>query len=325
MSKMFNKEIVDRKEWMTRLPSRDKQLYAMYSSVTDCIVTDQSIMSVPVDDHIVHRGDGVFESFKCVNGNIYNLEDHLARLTRSCDSLGITLPATDEEMSAIIAQTLRAGGHPNALVRLLVSRGQGTMGVNPYACFHSELYIVAYELPDAKIDHMPEGVSVAVSKVPIKPGIFATVKTCNYLPNVLMKKEAVDLGVDYTVTLDENRNIGEGATENIGIVTRGKELFMPPPERVLAGTTAKRALEFAQQLKNERILTSAEFRPISLGMVRSAAEVHIYGTTPNITPVTVFDGKPVGDGKPGPIAKILFEMLKEEMVPDSSRLTKVFE
>ena len=198
------------------------------------------------------------------------------------------------------------------------------MGVNPYACFNPELYIVAYELPDAEIEQMPEGVSLAVSKVPIKPGMFATVKTCNYLPNVLMKKEAVDLGVDFTVTLDENRNIGEGATENIGIVTRGKELFMPPPERVLAGTTAKRALEFAQQLKKDRILTTAEFRPISLGAVRSAAEVHVYGTTPNITPVTTFDGKPVGDGKPGPIAKLLFDMLRQEMVPDSSRLTKVF-
>jgi len=318
------KKVVGPEEWLSRLPARDKKLYAMYSSVTDCIVTDQSVMAVPVDDHMVHRGDGVFESFKCIDGNIYNLEDHLARLDSSCSMLGIKLALSHEELSGIIVQTLRAGGQRNALVRLLVSRGQGTMGVNPYACIHPEVYIVAYELPDAKIDKMPEGVSVAVSKIPIKPGIFATVKTCNYLPNVLMKKEAVDLGVDFTVSLDENRNLGEGATENIGIVTLGKELFMPPPERVLAGTTAKRALEFAQQLKRERILTTAEFRPISLGMVRSAAEVHIYGTTPNITPVTVFDGKPVGNGKPGPIAQLLFDMLKQEMVPDSSRLIKVF-
>jgi len=318
------KKVVGPGEWLSRLPARDKKLYAMYSSVTDCIVTDQSVMAVPVDDHMVHRGDGVFESFKCIDGNIYNLEDHLARLDSSCSMLGIKLALSHEELSGIIVQTLRAGGQRNALVRLLVSRGQGTMGVNPYACIHPEVYIVAYELPDAKIDKMPEGVSVAVSKIPIKPGIFATVKTCNYLPNVLMKKEAVDLGVDFTVSLDENRNLGEGATENIGIVTLGKELFMPPPERVLAGTTAKRALEFAQQLKRERILTTAEFRPISLGMVRSAAEVHIYGTTPNITPVTVFDGKPVGNGKPGPIAQLLFDMLKQEMVPDSSRLIKVF-
>ncbi len=320
----LKKPVVSASEWMERLPHRDKKLYAMYSSVTDCIVTDQSVMSVPVDDHMVHRGDGVFESFKCIGGSLYNLEDHLARLERSCAALGIELPMPLDEMGQIIIQTVRAGGQPHALVRLLLSRGQGTMGVNPYACLGPELYIVVYEMPSRKIDQLPEGVRVGLSKVPIKPGIFAQVKTCNYLPNVLMKKEAIDMGVDFTVSLDENRNLGEGATENIGIVTRGKELFMPPPERVLAGTTAKRAMEFAKQLKAERVLTNAEFRPINLGAVRSAAEVHIYGTTPNVTPVIEFDGKPVGDGKPGPVAARLFEMLKEEMIPESSRLTKVF-
>lgn len=320
----MKKNIVGRDEWLACLPKRDKKLYAMYSSVTDCIVTDQSIMMLPIDDHMVHRGDGVFESFKCIDGSIYNLEDHLERLERSGSQLGITLPVPRNEMEDIVVQTVRAGGERNALVRLLVSRGQGTMGINPYDCSGAEFYVIVYELKRADIGQLPEGVSVAVSKVPVKPGMFATIKTCNYLPNVLMKKEAVDLGVDFTVSLDEHRNLAEGATENIGIVTRGKELFMPPPERALAGTTAKRALEFAVQLKQERVLTSAEYRPISLGMVRSAAEVHVYGTTPNITPVTVFEGKPVGDGKPGPIAQRLFEMLREEMVPDSTRLTKVF-
>ena len=320
----MKKEVLDRDAWLARLAGRNRKLYAMYSSVTDCIVTDPAVMMVPVDDHIVHRGDGVFESFKCTDGNIYNLSDHFERLERSCGQLGLELPASVDEMTDIVVQTVRAGGRRNALVRLLVSRGPGTMGINPYACFGPELYIVVYELPEAGIDTLPEGVSVALSKVPIKPGIFATVKTCNYLPNVLMKKEAVDLGVDFTITLDEHRNLGEGATENIGIVTLGKELLMPPPERVLSGTTAKRALAFAKQLVAERKLTSAEYCPISLGMARSAAEIHIYGTTPNITPVTVFDGKPVGNGKPGPIASALFDMLKKEMVPDSSRLTKVF-
>jgi branched-subunit amino acid aminotransferase/4-amino-4-deoxychorismate lyase len=325
MPAQVKKEIVGREAWLSRLPNTDKKLYSMYSSVADCIVTEQSLMMLPVDDHMVHRGDGVFESFKCIKGNIYNLGDHLDRLERSCGQLGIVLPAPLEEIADIVVQTTRAGGRHDALVRLLVSRGQGTMGVNPYACFHPELYIVVYELPPTSLDKLPGGVSVAVSKIPIKPGFFATVKTCNYLPNVLMKKEAVDLGVDFTVSLDEHRNLAEGATENIGIVTRGKELFMPPPDRVLAGTTAKRAMHFAQQLLKERQLTTAEFRPISMGMARCASEFHIYGTTPNITPVVQFDGKPVGDGRPGPIAATLFDMLKEEMVPDSRRLTKVFD
>ena len=318
------KPVVSKTEWSKRLPQQDKRLFAMYSSVTDAITTNQSIMCVPVDDHMVHRGDGVFESLKCVDGSIYNLKDHLDRLEHSCKAVGIEPPCPFDEMGDVVVQTIKAGRQRNALVRLLVSRGQGTMGINPYDCFKSEYYIVVYESKQASIDSLPPGVRVGVSKVPIKPGIFAQVKTCNYLPNVLMKKEAVDMGVDFTVALDENRNLAEGATENIGIVTLGKELFMPPPDRVLAGTTAKRAMAFAQQLKKERILTDADYRPISLGMVRSAAEVHIYGTTPNITPVVEFDGKPVGNGLPGPVAERLFDMLKDEMVPDSSRLTKVF-
>lgn len=318
------KEVMGRDEWLSRLPKREKKLYAMYSSVTDCIVTDQSVMLLPIDDHMVHRGDGVFESFKCMDGGIYNLDAHLERLGRSCSLLGIELPVPLEEMADIAVQTVRAGGERNALVRLLVSRGQGTMGINPYACLGSEIYVVAYELPPLPSEGLSEGVRVGLSKIPVKPGLFATVKTCNYLPNVLMKKEAVDLGIDFTISLDEHRNLAEGATENIGIVTLGKELLMPPPDRVLAGTTAKRALHFAQTLIADRRLMSAEYRPISLGMARSAAEIHIYGTTPNITPVTVFDGKMVGKGVPGPIAAALFDMLKADMVPDSRQLTKVF-
>ncbi|HEY5653110.1 MAG TPA: aminotransferase class IV [Pontiella sp.] len=325
MSERSEKKVVGREEWLKHLTSLDKKLYAMYSSVTDCITTDQSLMVVPVDDHMVHRGDGVFESFKCVNGNIYNLGDHLERLERSCSALGLELPCSIQDMYAIIVQTVRVSGQYNSLIRLLVSRGQGTMGVNPYACFNPELYIVVYELSSSNIDCMSEGVSVAISKIPVKPGIFAQVKTCNYLPNVLMKKEAIDLGVDFTISLDENGNLGEGATENIGIVTRNRELLMPPPERVLAGTTAKRAMVFAQQLVEEDLLFRADFRPISLEEVYDASEVHIYGTTLNVTPAVIFEGQPVGDGIPGPIATRLFEMLHQEMVPDSSRLIQVFE
>lgn len=319
----LDKKIVGQEEWLARSTRKDQTLFSMYSSVADCIVTEPTLMCVPIDDHMVHRGDGVFESFKCIGGNIYNLDVHLARLERSCSAIGIAMPVSREEMSDVIVQTVRAGGREYSLVRLLVSRGTGTMGINPYACTRSEWYIVVYELPNAG-STMSEGVAVAVSQVPIKPGIFATVKTCNYLPNVLMKKEAIDLGVDYTITLDEEGNLGEGATENVGIVTPERELLMPPPERALAGTTAKRALALAEKLIKEGLLTVAEYRPITLEMARSAAEMHIYGTTLNITPVISFDGQTMSDGRPGPVATRLFELLKQEMIPDSSRLTKVF-
>ena len=311
-------------EWLARLPSGNPDLYAAYASVSGCIVTDPRLMTVPLDDHVVHRGDGVFESLKCVAGNLYNLEDHLARLERSCEALGIVLPAPPAEIADVVARTVRAGGRRDALVRILVSRGTGTMGVNPYACRRPELYVVVYASgPTAPPEPSP-GARVAISRVPVKPGLLATVKTCNYLPNVLMKKEAVDLGVDYVVSLDEAGNLAEGATENVGIVTPARELLMPPPERVLAGTTAKRALALARRLVEEGLLRCAEYRPIPLETARAAAEMHVYGTTPNVEPVVEFDGRPVGDGRPGPVARALFDLLRDEMTPESIRLTPVF-
>ena len=320
---MPKKPIVGRKEWLSRMGSPRAKLHAMYASTTDCIVVDPDLMQLPVDDHIVHRGDGVFESFKCVDGGIYNLGEHLARLERSCRAIGLPLPLPAEEMASIVVQTVRAGGRRDALVRLLVSRGCGTMGVNPYACRRPELYIVVYEADPAPAA-FAGGASVALSRIPVKPGIFATVKTCNYLPNVLMKKEAIDLGVDFTVSLDETGNLAECATENIGIVTTERELLMPPPDRVLAGTTARRVLELARTLCEEGLLTAAEYRPIPLQAARNAAEMHIYGTTPDLVPVTTFDGRRIGDGQPGPVARRLAERLKREMVPDSARVTPVF-
>jgi branched-chain amino acid aminotransferase len=186
--------------------------------------------------------------------------------------------------------------------------------------------VVVYALPKSEgALSFPDGVRVKLSSVPVKPGFLATVKTCNYLPNVLMKKESVDHSVDFVISLDEQGFLAEGATENVGIVTPEGELLMPPPERVLAGTTAKRALELAQRLVGEGVLKRAAYAPISLEQVRSAAEMHIYGTTPNVTPVVEFDGAPVGTGEAGPIARRLFDWLREEMIPESPRLTQVFE
>lgn len=321
----MKKKIVDRTEWWKRFAPTESILCAMYSSVTDCIVRDPILMNVPVDDHLVHRGDGVFESFKCVKGQVYNLEAHLARLQRSAETVGLELPVALDEMAQIILQTIRAGGERNVLIRLLLSRGCGTMGVNPYACRRPEFYVVVYRSTLAGAVDFPDGVRVGVSRVPVKPGFLATVKTCNYLPNVLMKKEAVDAGLDFVVSLDEAGNLAEGATENIGIVTPEKELLMPPPERVLEGTTARRALFLAQKLVEKGLLVCAEYRPISLEQARSAREMHIYGTTPNVTPVIEFDAAPVGDGKPGEVAKQLFALLRDEMLPESLHLTSVFD
>jgi len=322
-------QTLENAEWLERMDGArgglSDLLFAMYSSLTDGITTDPALMSVPVDDHLTHRGDGVFESLKCVDGSLYNLRAHLIRLAKSCEGIGMEPPCPQAELEQIVCDTIQAGGRRDCLVRVLVSRGTGTMGIDPAQCNGPALYVTVYRYSARIKDGKLKPARVALSTVPIKPPELATIKTCNYLPNVLMKLEANRRGLDFVISVDENGNIGEGATENIGILTANNELLMPTPEHVLAGTTALRALALAQFLVASGTLKAAEHRDIPLSQMALAKEIFIFGTTTDVTSVIEWEGAPVGDGTPGPVAAKLLDLLKSDMTPKSDTLTEVFE
>ena len=321
-------QCLENSEWMDRLTAvrggLSDTLYAMYSDITDGITTDPALMNVPVDDHLTHRGDGVFESLKCIDGQLYNADAHLARLELSCAGIGLKPPYPSTELLQIICDTIRAGGQKTCLVRVLVSRGTGNMGIDPALCDGPVLYVIAYRLTQRIENGHLKPARACLSSIPIKPRKLATIKACNYLTNVLMKLEAKERDVDFVISLDENGNLAEGATENIGILTANNELLLPTAEHVLAGTTARRALELAQPLVADGILAAAETRDISPEQAAQAKEIFVFGTTTDCTPVIEWEDAPVGDGQPGPVSRKLFELLKSDMTPASETLTKVF-
>lgn len=326
MTKTF--QCLENAEWQSRLAAARAgfvdRLYAMYSSLTGGITTDPVWMTVPVDDHLTHRGDGVFESLKCVDGNLYNVSAHLKRLARSCEGIGMAIPCPQTELAQIICDTVRAGGRRDCLVRVLVSRGTGNMGIDPAQCSGPELYVIVYRYTARIQNGTLKPARAALSTVPIKPPDQATIKTCNYLSNALMKLEANRRGLDFVISVDENGNLGEGATENIGILTPENELLMPTPEHVLAGTTALRALELAQQLVADGTLHAAEYRDIPIEQAAAAKELFIFGTTTDVTPVIEWENRPVGSGNPGPVARRLLHLLQHDMTPKSDTLTEIF-
>lgn len=306
------------------VPSYARAYYAMYSSVFDGIVTDPMLMLVPVDDHLVHRGDGVFETCKCVQGGIYNLRAHLERLRASAGAIALKLPWSDAEVTEIVKETIRAGEHRDALIRILVSRGPGSLSVNPYDCPTPALYVVISEYKPPFMEQHPAGARVISSKYPVKPGGFARIKSANYLVNVLMKKEAVDAGVDFAVAFDEDHFLAEGATENFGIVTQTRVLQVPRPDRILMGTTMVRALELAQELVRSGELKAIEHTNITYGAVQQAAELLIFGTTPDVAAAVEFDGRSVGNGRPGPIGSRLAALLRTDILHNPERRTEVW-
>jgi branched-chain amino acid aminotransferase len=321
-------QTLENSEWLARLSAArgelSELLYAMYSSLTDGITTDPALMMIPADDHLAHRGDGVFESLSCLEGNLYNVKAHLDRLARSCAGIGMEMPCPADELEQIITDTIRAGGRRDCLVRVLVSRGTGNMGIDPAQCKGPEIYVVVYRYTARIENGKLKPARAALSTVPIKPPAMAIIKTCNYLPNVLMKLEATRRGVDFVISIDQNGNLGEGATENIGILTANDELLIPTSEHVLAGTTALRTLNLAQQLVADGTLRAAEQRDIPPELAATAKEIFIFGTTTQVTPVVEWEGKPVGDGSPGPMAAKLLDLLTHDMTPKSDTLTEIF-
>lgn len=297
--------------------------HAMYSSVYGGIVTDPRLMMIPIDDHMVHRGDGVFEALKAVDGNIYNLAAHLDRLVNSARGIALELPMELPALERLIVETARVAGQPTCMIRIYVSRGPGGFGVNPYECPASQLYIVITALGEPFMTLHPGGARLCTSGIPAKSADMAQIKNCNYAPNVLMKKEAVDRAIDFSMGFDERGFLTEGATENMGIVSHDNRLLFPNLDRILTGTTMLRVMALAQSLVADGTLAFSGLADITLQDIQAARELIIAGTTLNVVAGVEFDGQSIGSGQPGPIYRRLAALLEADIRENRAMLTPI--
>jgi len=282
--------------------------YAFYSSWLGGISKNPHLMLLPLDDHMVHRGDGIFEAVKAVSRSVYLFDEHLQRLFRSADKIALKSRFTLDEVKEITLETLRAANQPDVVIRIFLSRGPGSFSVDPYDPIGSQLYIAITQLRPPTAEQYAKGVITGKSHIPAKPAWLAQIKSCNYLPNVLMKKEAVDRKLDFVIAMDEQGHLTESATENIMIVDQQGTLAYPALDQILQGTMMIRACELARA--NGMIAVA---RDISIADLQAAREVMVTGTSLNILPVVEFEGQKIADGKPGPIAKKLQALMLNDI------------
>ena len=299
--------------------------FAMYSSVFGGVVTDPALMVIPLDDHMVHRGDGIFEAFKCINGYIYNLDTHLVRLKDSAELLSLDLPFNLQTIKQIVIETISTGGVKDCMVRIFVSRGLGGFNCAPKECHKSNLYVVAIEAWTAPEYFYTEGVSAITSKIPVKPTFFAQAKSCNYLPNVLADIEAERSGVDFAIVLDPQGYFSEGPTENVAIVNKQKIFMYPKFDHMLKGTSLLRGIALAESLVKVGDLKKISQVNISREEAYEGSEMFIFGTGPNILPIVKYDGKIIGTGKPGYVYHQLSKLFQKDITENKEVLTPVFE
>lgn len=282
--------------------------FAFYSSWFGGITTNPHLMLLPIDDHMVHRGDGIFEAMRADSRSVYMMDEHLQRLFRSAEAISLKPSFDAKQIKEIILETLKVANQNDVLIRVFVSRGPGNFSVNPYDSVGPQLYIAITSLKSLSPEKYTHGVTVGKSQVPAKSSHMAQVKSCNYLPNVLMKKEAVDRNFDFMIGTDEKGNLTEGSTENIMIVDQEGTLIHPQFDSILKGITMTRACELARANGMR-----SDIRHISIADLLSAKEVIITGTTVNVISVVKYENQLINDGKPGKIAQKLLELIKEDM------------
>lgn len=287
--------------------------WAFYSSQLGGIVTDPALMVLPFDDHMVHRGHGVFDTAAIVEGRIYDLEAHLDRFFRSAELSRLALPGTREEMRDIIVRTTAASGQRDGSIRYWISAGPGSFGLAPAAGAEPGFFVVIFGGLAYPARWYSEGLRVMTTTYPIKPPLYAVTKSTNYLPNVLMQMEASARGLDNGVFIDEAGNVGESSNMNVAFVTADGVLRHPRFDHILSGCTSLRVLALAPALVARGLIKGVEVCDIPVAQARAAREMVLIGSSVKVAPIVAWDDAPIGDGRPGPITAALRALLEQDM------------
>jgi 4-amino-4-deoxychorismate lyase len=296
--------------------------WAFYSSQLGGIVTDPALMVVPFDDHMVHRGHGIFDTAAIEAGKIYDLEAHLDRFIRSAHNSKLKLPARDE-MRDIIVRTAAASGKREGSIRYWASAGPGSLGLAPAAGAEPGFFVMISAGLGYPETWYTQGLRMMTTTYPIKPPLYAVTKSVNYLPNVLMQMEAQERGVDNGIFIDAAGNVGESSNMNVAFVTADGMLKHPKFDHILSGCTSLRLLELATRLQTTGVLKGVQVCDIPVAEARAAREMLLIGSSVKVAPIVEWDAKPIGDGKPGPIARALRDLLQNDMRSATDRLIDI--
>jgi len=274
--------------------------------------------TVSVYDHGVLYGDGVFEGIRCYNGRVLKLRTHVQRLYDSAKAIRLTIPYTQDQLADAVKQTLAANEKEDAYIRLCVTRGAGTLGLDPNKCPKPNTFIIADNITLYPYELYENGMAViTASTIRNHPGALSPrIKSMNYLNNILAKIEAIDAGCLEAVMLNSQGLVAECTGDNIFIVQErsSRTLLATPPLHagILEGVTRNLVLELARE--HEIDLVESDLTRHDL---YTAKEMFLTGTAAEVIPVTEVDGRKIGDGKPGPVTRRLIEAYRDLVEEDA--------
>jgi branched-chain amino acid aminotransferase len=259
---------------------------------------------VSVFDHGLLYGDGIFEGIRAYNGRVFRLKEHIDRLFCSAKAILLKLPMSHAAIMRAVVETCRVNNIHNGYIRLVVTRGVGTLGLNPNRCKRPSVIVIADKIqlyPESFYTRGMEIVTVPTTRN-LHNAINPAIKSLNYLNNILAKIEANNAGCEEAIMLNAEGFVAECTGDNVFIVKAGK-LFTPPLSAgALYGITRRTVMEIAGESGyhvSEPNLTRYD--------LFNADECFLTGTGAEIVPVTKIDGRTIGRGKPGPVTRELEE------------------
>ncbi len=265
---------------------------------------DKDDAKISVYDHGLLYGDGVFEGIRSYSGKVFRLQQHLDRLWNSAKAIWLEIPMTKDQMAKAIQDTLAVNGIQDGYIRAVVTRGVGTLGLDPNRCSDPQVIIITDKITLYPDELYRKGLEIiTVSTIRNHPAaLSARIKSLNYLNNILAKIEGLQAGCIEALMLNHKGEVAECTGDNIFLVRGGRLLTPPIDAGILEGITRDAVIELARD-------AGIEVREIPLTKhdVFIADECFLTGTAAEVVPVVKVDSRKIGDGTPGPITCDLME------------------
>jgi len=258
---------------------------------------------VSVFDHGLLYGDGVFEGMRSYSGRVFRLDAHIDRLWESAQAICLKIPLMKEAVARAVNDTLAANGLTDGYVRLLVTRGAGTLGLDPNRTKDPQVIVIADTISLYPREHYEKGLRIvtAATQRTQAAALSPRIKSLNYLNNIMAKLEGLQAGCVEALMLNHKGEVAECTGDNIFVVRKGLLLTPPPDAGILEGITRGAVMELARSAGidcREATLTRHD--------LYTAEECFLTGTAAEVIPVVEIDGRSIGTGRPGPVtAKLL--------------------
>ncbi|MEZ6092396.1 MAG: branched-chain-amino-acid transaminase [Pirellulaceae bacterium] len=257
---------------------------------------------ISVYDHGLLYGDGIFEGMRSYAGSVFKLDEHLDRLWDSAKAICLQIPISKQEMANDVRKTLAANNIVDGYVRLIVTRGSGTLGLDPNRCANPQIIIIADVISLYPREYYDNGLHlITASTIRNHPAALSPrIKSLNYLNNIMAKIEGLQAGCVEALMLNHKGDVAECTGDNIFIVEKGVLKTPPKDAGILEGITRGAVLELAEQLGIVCEQVTLQRHDLFV-----SDECFLTGSAAEVVPVVKLDNRTIGDGKPGPITRRL--------------------